>query len=70
MLAEQRRGAVEAPLVDGHDGVAVPLQPQGVLEVEAQDRLVGEAVDDGERLRERERADADGCIGVGEGLLR
>ena len=70
LLAEQRRRPVEAALVDGHDGVAVPLQSHGVLEVEAQRRLVGEPVDDGERLGEREGADAHGGVGVGRAPAR
>ncbi len=53
-------------MVDGHDGEAVPLQPKRVLEVESQHRLVGEPVDDGECLGERQGADAHGGVGVGE----
>ena len=38
LLAQERRRPVEAALVDGHDGVAVPLQSEGVLEVECAGR--------------------------------
>ena len=70
LLAEQPGGPVEAALVHGDDGVAVPLQAHGVLEVAAQRRLVGQTVDDGERLGERERADAHRAGGGVESLLR
>ena len=46
----RRGGPVEAALVDGHDVEVVPRQADGVLEVEAQDGLVGQPVDRRQRL--------------------
>ena len=62
--ARQVGGAIEAALVDRDDVEVVPGQSDRVLEVGAQDRLVGEPVDRGQRLGERQRRGAPHRIGV------
>ena len=47
-------GSVEATLVDRHDVQVIPHQPDGVLQVEPQHRLVGQPVDGRQRLGQRQ----------------
>ena len=48
--ARERGCPVEAALVDGHDVEVIPHEPDGVFEVEAQDRLVRQPIDGRQRL--------------------
>ena len=64
LLAGEAGGPVEAALVDGHDVEVVPRQADGVLEVEAQDGLVGQAVDRRQRLGQGQRRGAPHRVAV------
>ena len=45
LAAGQRRGPIEAALVDRHDVEVVPRKTNGIFKIESDDRLVVESID-------------------------